>query len=176
MTPLCELAKKYGTDKYPWYTPFYHLLLRNRRVETVLEIGVGTPQAMQHVPGYQPGASLRMWSEYFPEALVIGFDKDLTGCPSKDPNYTFCEDQNDPQHLAELARSFGPFDLIVDDGSHDPAHQISCFNALFPLLTPCGLYIIEDVNGPLDLEATHQYVECRVPESPYAGKLIVVSK
>ena len=77
MTPLCELAVKHGTDKCSakhQLTPLYHELFERRRetVCKVLEIGVGSEQTMW--PGYRPGASLRMWAEYFPGAYVYGLD------------------------------------------------------------------------------------------------------
>lgn len=181
MTPLCELAKKYGTDKFPWYTPFYHLLLGQRNdICRVLEIGIGTPEAMKHVTGYKPGASLRMWRDYFSRAQVYGLDVDARVLFSEERIKTAQADQSDPAALYRAVWPFtsSDFDLIVDDGSHDPEHQVTTFNTLFPLVAEGGLYIIEDVNGPLPLNIPHPYqaVECRVAESPYAGRLIVVSK
>ena len=177
MTPLCELAQKYGTDKFPWYTPFYHLLLARRRrdVRRVLEIGIGTPEAMKHVPGYKPGASLRMWRDYFRNAVIVGVDKDPSAMFSADRILTLEADQSND--LADVVPGHD-FDLIVDDGSHDPHHQIATFNALFPRLAPGGIYIIEDVNGPLFLDAPcpTQTVECHASGSPYIGRLIMAVK
>lgn len=185
MTLLCELAQKYGTDKFPWYTPFYHLLLDRRReyVHSVLEIGIGTPEAMKHVPDYKPGASLRMWEEYFPHAMIFGVDKESGLMATTDRTRVSRCDQSNPEDLRRAAawvQCVGPGkpNLIVDDGSHDPHHQISTFNALFPLLAEGGLYIIEDVNGPLFLDAPcpTQTVECHAPGSPYIGRLIMAVK
>lgn len=144
MTELCLLATKYGTDKAGWYTPVYDLLLSGRRqqVKKVLEIGIGTVEAMKHVPGYQPGASLRMWREYFPHAEVFGAD-----IVPGDMTDTFWLDQGNPAQLAMLANKLGPFDLVIDDGSHDPHHQVLGALTLLPYLTEDGLYIIEDVNN-----------------------------
>lgn len=144
MTELCQLATKYGTDKAGWYTPVYDLLLSGRRqqVKKVLEIGIGTVEAMKHVPNYQPGASLRMWREYFPNAAVYGADivpSDLVGAIQLDQGCEFA--------LAHVGAEDGPFDLIVDDGSHQPHHQILSAKTLVPFLTEDGLYIIEDVNN-----------------------------
>jgi FkbM family methyltransferase len=36
-------------------------------------------------------------------------------------------------------------DLIVDDGSHNPVHQVLTIKMLFPLLGPKGIYICEDI-------------------------------
>lgn len=143
MTDLCKLATKYGTDKAGWYTPVYDVLLNHRRNEVlmVLEIGIGTKEAMQHVPGYQPGASLRMWREYFPHSYVYGADivpSDIAG--------TFQLDQGNEARLKQIGEN-NPYDLIVDDGSHNPAHQILGAKTLVPYLREGGLYIIEDVNN-----------------------------
>ena len=74
MTRLCELAEKYGSDKTPsifhGYTPFYDELLKDRDVKRVLEIGIGNVACMNHVKDYKPGASLRMWRDYFPKNFL----------------------------------------------------------------------------------------------------------
>jgi predicted O-methyltransferase YrrM len=56
-------------------------------------------------------------------------------------------DQGNRQALdAVLARDLGatPLDLVVDDASHQLHATRESFNALFPRLTPGGLYFIED--------------------------------
>ena len=37
------------------------------------------------------------------------------------------------------------YDIIIDDGSHVPQHQITSLACLLPALNPGGLYIIENV-------------------------------
>jgi hypothetical protein len=39
--------------------------------------------------------------------------------------------QADPEFLRRVVREFGPFDLIIDDGSHHSSHIIATFNHLF---------------------------------------------
>ena len=171
MTELCRLAQKYGTDKYPWYTPFYDVLLRDRRqgIRRVLEIGIGTPEAMAHVPDYRPGASLRMWRDYFPEAQIRGLDKNPDVAFSECRIVALCFDQHNVAAL-DVHGS----DLIIDDGSHLPEHQIQSAKHLVPQLAPGGLYIIEDVNGRLELPFSHQYVECNIVGSDKVGRCIVI--
>jgi hypothetical protein len=55
-------------------------------------------------------------------------------------------DQADREALWEIvARDLGgELDLVIDDGSHLAAPTQASFEALFPLLPPGGLYIIED--------------------------------
>jgi hypothetical protein len=171
MTPLCELALKYGTDKYPWYTLFYEALLRDRRnsIARVLEIGIGTPEAMAHVPGYRPGASLRMWRDYFPNAEIFGVDIDERALFSEDRIKTVWGSQDQVQ-------SVGGVDLVIDDASHCPEDQINSASVLFPQLKPGSLYIIEDINNRLDLPFSHQYVECNVAGSDKIGRCIVIPR
>ena len=54
--------------------------------------------------------------------------------------------QGDKVKLREIvaAEFVGPLDLVLDDCSHLYDHTRDSFEALFPLLRPGGLYIIED--------------------------------
>ena len=53
-------------------------------------------------------------------------------------------DQSDPRALAEWGAA-GPFDAIIDDGSHKSSHIMRSFDALWPKLQPGGVYIITDL-------------------------------
>jgi hypothetical protein len=121
---LLLLGIKYGAGKasHPHYLPLYERYLAGREVHTILELGV------------EKGGSLRMWREYFPGATVAGVDDTHTG-PEVLP-----WDQADPR-LATL----GPFDLIVDDASHDPRKTADSLRLLWPRLNPGGLYTVEDL-------------------------------
>lgn len=154
MTDLCKLAAKYGTDK-THYTPVYDLLLRSRRTAklNVLEIGIGTPEAMKHVPGYKPGASLRMWRDYFPYSEIYGVDKDEAVLFQESRIHTSKADQSNAAQLEAVIKSIGvSLDLIVDDGSHNPTHQALGVTTLLPYLAKGGLYIVEDVNNFAELQ------------------------
>jgi hypothetical protein len=142
--PLTRLAIKHGTDKFGWhfYTPVYHELLSRRRDESlrVLEIGVG---------GYGwpniGGASLAMWSEYFPHARIIGLDVEEKRLDLGPRVALEVGSQTDPEFLLQLNERHGPFDLILDDGSHRPRDMVVSFETLFPVMANGGLYIIEDI-------------------------------
>jgi hypothetical protein len=159
---LCSLAKAHGTDKYPWYTPFYSALLGDKHVKRVLEIGVLN------------GASLAMWRDYWPEAEVWGFDKEQRRDTDIQVMYG---DQSKPEDLA-FATRLGPFDLVIDDGSHKPADQILGALTLVPHLAPGGLYIIEDVNPPYTvlnaIPWPNQLVLCNVPGNNNTGRCVVI--
>jgi hypothetical protein len=52
--------------------------------------------------------------------------------------------QVDAPKLSALAQELGPFEFIIDDGSHLNAHQIETFRILWPHLRDGGSYIVED--------------------------------
>lgn len=152
MTPLCELALKYGSDKCPqishFYTEYYYAMFKSKRhmIKKVLEIGIGYPGGMLESPYYQVGASLYMWQDFFPEAQIYGIDirKDLL---IKDKRIkTFLCDQSDPKGLKKLINIIGTdIDMVIDDGSHIPEDQVFSCLTLMPLLQEKVLYVIEDV-------------------------------
>lgn len=133
---LSWLAAVYGSDKGATahrYGEIYERHLSHGRddVVRVLEIGI------------YKGASLKMWRDYFPNAQVIGVD--IEDISVEGPRIeTIQGDQSDPALLARL-RAMGPFDVIVDDGSHFAHHIKASFEGLFDALKPGGWYVIEDM-------------------------------
>ena len=141
MDELSQLAIKYDTDKGPHgtyhaYTVRYDKLLRDMRgtARSVLEIGV------------MNGASLRMWRDYFPNAEIHGLDIDDCSkhIVSGDRITVHCGDAGNRWTLRELAHHHGPFDLVVDDGSHNLDHMRLAFDELYDQTR--GILIIEDVH------------------------------
>ncbi|MFI0982678.1 hypothetical protein ACH4SP_37420 [Streptomyces sp. NPDC021093] len=140
---LNELAVRFESDKWGghWYTPHYDRYfapLRNSPV-TLLEIGIGGYDAPD-----QGGASLRMWKHYFPRGTVHGLDIYEKHGIAEPRVLPLRGDQGDPEYLAKLAADIGPFDIVIDDGSHLNHHVLISFQALFPHVKPGGLYVIED--------------------------------
>jgi demethylmacrocin O-methyltransferase len=142
---LDELATVYGSDKWGglhWYTPPYEAHLGPLRHDPVkvLEIGIG---------GYHwenlGGQSLHMWQHFFPRGLVYGFDLYAKPGVTGPRIRTIQGDQNDPGLLRELAAEHGPFDVIVDDGSHINEHVRTSYETLFEHVRPGGWYVIEDL-------------------------------
>ncbi len=97
------------------------------------------------------GGSLRMWREYFHvDSTIVGIDIDKT-CKDHeiaDRNvFVRIGSQADPRFLAEVNEEHGPFDIILDDGSHRTHHQNISFGALFrSALKDGGCYMVEDVH------------------------------
>jgi len=137
---LEELGEKYGTTKrYHDYLRHYWVHFRDIResVRNVLEIGVETDR------------SVRMWREFFPNAVIHGLDID-PGCKAYEQEriQITIGDQSHPAILNQCLRKMsGPPEIIIDDGSHRPDHQILSMNYLFPRMAPRGIYVIEDTGG-----------------------------
>jgi cephalosporin hydroxylase len=142
--PLTRLAIVHGTDKWGahFYTPVYHRLFAHLRDKPVrlLEIGIG---------GYQfaklGGASLAMWADYFPRGQILGIDVSAKTLDIGPRVVVRQGSQDDAAFLTRMSAEHGPFDIVIDDGSHVPAHVTASFHILFPLLADGGLYVIEDV-------------------------------
>lgn len=138
------LARAYGgSDKFEHgYLRHYaqHLGARRLRPMRVLEIGVGG------YDGMAPGGSLKIWRDYFQRSTIVGMDlHDKT--VELGPRVKFVRgDQSSPADLRRLIAGHGPFDIIIDDGSHVGDHQHISFDALWPTLTPGGWYVIEDLS------------------------------
>jgi hypothetical protein len=86
-----------------------------------------------------------MWADYFQWGTIIGLDvaeKEL----NLGPRVTIVQgSQADGAFLAKVAAEHGPFDMVIDDGSHVPEHVILSFNTLFPAVSSEGFYVIEDI-------------------------------
>jgi len=141
---LTALAHVYWTDKAGGhkYTTHYgsHLSdLRRKRVN-LLEIGVGGNKS----PTWG-GASLRMWRDFFYRGHVHGLD--IREKRISEPRITIHRgDQSNKDFMDSLGDEHGPFDVIIDDGSHVNAHIRASFSALFDKhLKPGGWYVIEDM-------------------------------
>ena len=140
---LTELAEFFGTDKWGVhrYTPHYqrHLEHLRDREFTLLEIGIGG-YARQR----KGGASLRMWRWFFPRARIIGLDIQDKSFVDRGPIRSVQGDQTDETVLRRIVEEEGAPLVVIDDGSHVPAHIRATFAILFPLLPDGGIYCIED--------------------------------
>ena len=96
--------------------------------------------------GVLGGASVRMWQDYFQKGEIIGADLNEDVRRYADGRISIeIIDQSNPDDLDRLAKR-GPFDLVLDDGSHVWQHQILTFQKLMPILNPGGYYILEDLD------------------------------
>jgi hypothetical protein len=139
MSTLNDLAKKYGTDKsseihnycdkYAKYIPFQRYDKLN-----ILEIGI------------LDGKSLLTWKEYFYRSHILGIDINPDCKKYEEPRISVeIGSQADGAFLSRTCQQYGPFDMILDDGSHMNEHVIYSFQHLWGSVKSGGIYIIEDV-------------------------------
>jgi len=141
-----EATDKYWKHNYTHYYDSYMSGLYNKPIK-ILEIGV------------LRGFSLLLWKEAFPKAQIFGLDiKDLSGCKNLRKNKDiklFVGNQGNTKFLRTVGKS-GPYDLIIDDGSHVPTDQLISFCNLWPHIAKGGVYVVEDVwNGTKYEKARH---------------------
>ena len=163
--PISILCDKYGSDKgsigdkssaYRWfahtYADFYFNLFSHCRlnVGAVFECGLGTNNPdLNSSMGTQgkPGASLRVWKDYFPNAKIYGADIDRSILFEEDRIKTFYVDQTNSSDIVKMWDLIGgqKFEIIIDDGLHTFEAGITLFEESFENLTSTGIYVIEDV-------------------------------
>ncbi|MFV0301396.1 MAG: class I SAM-dependent methyltransferase [Paracoccus sp. (in: a-proteobacteria)] len=142
--PLSRLAILHGTDKFGYhdYTPHYHQVLGHLRDRPLrmLEIGVGGY-------GYEDrgGESLATWRDYLTQAQITGLDIQAKSMDFGPRVRIVQGSQVDADCLSALVAERGPFDVILDDGSHRNEHVVESYGLLFPTLKPGGIYLVEDV-------------------------------
>lgn len=195
VTELCEIAYKYGTDKCPQikhcYTPYYYQMFKDKRtkIKKVLELGIGRFRNMQDKEWvyddnlkrkYFKGASLKMWRDFFPNAMVYGADIRPETLFSDERITTFLCDERKKEDLENLIKNIGSdIDLVVDDASHHVYDQIFASSTILPFLDKGATYIIEDVGHSRKIASAlaeyNTYVQ-DVPRRWHGGMLFVINK
>jgi hypothetical protein len=140
---LDAIAARYyvndNTRKPRHYFAEYEKLFRGIRDAPIrlLELGISS------------GASLLIWRDYLPNAMIVGIDiNHRPACLDGESRiHTVRGSQDDPAALDEAARLVGgAFDVIIDDAAHIGYLSKRAFYYLFPRwLKPGGHYVIEDI-------------------------------
>jgi SAM-dependent methyltransferase len=162
--------KKYGSDKNTWhnYTQIYFLLMEKYRNENInlFEMGIGTNNVTINSnmgADGRPGASLRAWSEFFPNATIFAADIDADILFQEEKIKTFYCDQLSPETIQSMWSSIDTdFDIIIDDGLHTFEANICFLQNSLHKLKDDGIYIIEDIyfkNLQLFRELKNEYQE-----------------
>lgn len=152
---LTSLMDSLGSDKgsFHSYTNIYESLLSHKRFEltSVLEIGIGSTDEL--IPSNmgsfgKPGASLRGWKEFAPNAEIIGADIDEKIMFSEPNIQTITLNQLDRKSFKPLLEILNDgLDLAVIDGLHTPRADLNSLIEILPYLKSDGNFFIEDVGN-----------------------------
>lgn len=141
--PLADLIRAgiWDINKMVHYFPVYESAFGDpTRPVKILEIGVSF------------GGSLELWRQYFThrDSVIVGIDANPNCFQFDDPErdiHVRIGKQQDEQFLRSVVEEFGPFDIILDDGSHIPAFTLASFRFLFLHgLADGGAYLVEDLH------------------------------
>jgi predicted O-methyltransferase YrrM len=175
-----ELVKKYGeavdtvntfcdkgTDHT--YIDFYatHFEQFKKNV-SLFEIGIMT------------GGSLLVWSKYFEKYDITGIDYSPSWSSPRPFQTEVIEDPNIDLYFnansthKDFADGFDDqlFDIIIDDGDHDPNTQIATFRNYISKLKTGGIYFIEDIRGSFELEQVTREVNKWIAEKQISATVV----
>lgn len=118
------------------YGSIYSKIIRDLPpVSNVLEIGV------------LGGGSHRAWAALFPEASIFGLDIDPTYVIEDGRIRTYVADQLRVDQLLDVAQKMpNCFELVVDDGWHQPEAGLKSLSVFLPRLAPGGYFVVEDID------------------------------
>ena len=120
------------------YDAFYEKLFKENRTKNlnIMEFGI------------HHGDSLAALSSYFPNANIVGVDKNpfSTNYKSKRIRTLHC-DVSSEKNLDSLSNYLNKdYDYIIDDASHNPIHQKLTLFSMFQNLKSGGIFVIEELN------------------------------
>lgn len=149
---LKTLFRRFGSDKstgHRYHFLYGEILKRPADISSVLEIGVGTYNldvVSNMGTGGVPGASLRAFREFLPNATIFGADIDERILFQDDRIRTYFVDQTDLTSLEALGNNVpGAMDLIIDDGLHSPSANLAVLAFSLGKLKNRGWLVIEDI-------------------------------
>ncbi len=136
---LDQIGLEFNTDKASsthGYLAIYERFFDKLRYQKIIILEIGVFD----------GASLRTWEKYFPNAKIVGADIDPSATRfATDRIKIEILDQSNIQNLVDVGVKHGPFDIIIEDGSHLWEHQTITLKTLFPFVKKSGIYICEDL-------------------------------
>lgn len=138
---LHEVGLKYRTDKATLHNfcNEYEQFISNKKISTIIEVGI------------LKGESLRMWSEFYPEATIIGLDINPKSLINEGKIQSFLADQNDVVGtILPIVQKYNCSEILfIDDGSHMWSHQIMTHTHVWNILQSGAMYIMEDLHTSL---------------------------
>jgi|LULM01.1.fsa_nt_gb cephalosporin hydroxylase len=181
---LEDLLKKnnHCTDKHTThsYIPTYEEILHPFKNQNISLLEIGNNY----------GGSIRLWDDYFTNVNIIGIEinnlEELNKLNEKNNINIHTKTDAYCLETLEKIRQEGPFDVIIDDGSHLLNHQMFAASYYSKLLKPNGVFVIEDIQNfehteiivsalPRQLRDLAQIIDLRKNKNRFDDTLIVVN-
>ena len=147
--------KYFKVDNYHNYTDYYSEIfsLSKNNIKKVFELGIGNinKESIYNMnmlgDQYSPGASLKVWRDYFKNATIYGADIDKSALFNEERIKTYYVDQASTKTILEMWKKINEqdFDIIIDDGCHRYEETINFLENSKKFLRRDGIYIIEDI-------------------------------
>ena len=148
---LHDIFENHGSDKnkHGYDILYSYIFSKISNDPTILEIGIGTNN--KKVPSNmgkfgKPGASLRAFSQYFPNSEIFGADIDKNILFNFENIKTFYLNQNDIDTFDNKLVENKLFDLIIDDGLHMQSANLNTLRFALDRLNENGVLVIEDIS------------------------------
>ena len=149
---LSDAFNRYGSDKatnHDYFSIYSELFENTEEVQKVFEIGLGTNNTdVVSTMGKNgsPGASLRAFRDFYPNASIYGADFDKRILFEEERIKTFFVDQTEPATFKDLDKKIpNDFDLMIDDGLHSPSANLHSLKFFLSKIRVGGYAIIEDI-------------------------------
>lgn len=125
-----QLEEKTDKGTIHSYLDFYECLFRGMEPERLLEIGI-----------YR-GASLKLWKQYF-GCKVVGVDYRTVSIPG----IITLQGDAYSEDMVSRVMDYGPYDIIIEDGSHKNNDIQFFLQHYMKCLSPKGVLVIEDLTA-----------------------------
>ena len=177
VSELKKLLDIYGSDKAQQhnYHYLYGTILNNPdKIRNVFEIGLGTNNndviSNMGTSG-KPGASLRAFRDFLPNANIFGADIDDRVLFEEDRITTFQLDQTNLKSFQIVKDSIpNNFDLVIDDGLHSPDANINSLSFGLSIVKEGGWVVIEDIRW--EARPIWQVIASLLPQQAY--KVLII--
>lgn len=133
--------------------------------------------------GVQTGGSLKLWNDYFPNAMIYGYDfnsKKLNDNNITDRVIYKVQNFNEVRdcEIGEIKPT-----IAIDDGSHRISDQLNFVKKVFPYLMESGVLIVEDIQNIEDAKSKfdelgyyYEIMDFRSNKNRYDDVLLIFRK
>jgi len=179
ITTLKELYYSKGHEYYPTDKETMHSY-----IEAYDKLFIGYKEKAINIleVGVNEGGSVRLWSEYFTNANIFGYDIVKTARPNIfNDNITYVI--KDVNNITEKEFIKTPLTIAIDDGSHNLQDQLTFIKKIYNQVVPGGLVIVEDIQNIDDQKSyfeslgyPFEIIDLRLVKGRYDDVLLVFKK